>query len=238
MFISSYLFPWDSLRAVNTVAARFLCKVQFPWRYLSITSFLLTCVTLYGLDYLCRYLGRKLYRIMFALIACSAVIYILTFFGSYISIADEGTCYSALDAGTSCIMGQEYLLSDTDTDLLLDTDVILNSTSLTSSQISRQGGRISLSCANHSDHDSSIDLPILAYENYTAYAESTSLDLPVTSGADNRLRITIPSGFDDTVIIKYEEPVLWRIAELISLLSLAFIVVHSLLTNYREIVND
>ena len=242
LFLSTYIFPWDSLRAVNTNLARFFCQIQFPWRYLSVASFFLTCVTLFGLIFIKTDSPDnsdkpRSYRCALFVITGTAVIYTFTFFGSYISIADEGSCYSAFDSGTGCIMGQEYLLSETNTELLQDTDIILNSTGLAVSPISRDNGTFIFSCTNNSDHTVSVDLPILAYDNYTASTDKTSLLLPVSTGANNRLRITIPADFSDTIEVYYDEPTLWRLSELISLITLISVVVHSLLTNYRENVN-
>lgn len=238
LFLSSSLFPWDSLRSLNYGIARFFCRIQFPWRYLSIASFFLTCVMVFALRYIRSGMGSRLYRYALAAVIASSVIYSLQFFGSYISTADEGRCYSSLDAGTGDIMGQEYLLRDTSYDLLSNTGIIVNSAGISASKLIHKNDSYIFSCSENSQIASSVDLPLNAYDNYHAYIKDTHTELSVTSGYNNRLRILIPAGLDDIIEVKYVEPASWRYAELISLITLLALLVHSLLTKYRENVNE
>lgn len=237
LYLSSVWFPWDSLRSLDYNTARFICSIQFPWRYLSAASFFLTGLTLFGLKYVRTGLGRIHYRRAVILIAVSSLLYTGLFYGSYLYQDDECTCYSALDAGTGDIMGQEYLLRDTNYDLMDDSGMILNSTGISASCISRSHGSYVFSCSNNSSHASSLDLPLLSYDNYHAYVKGTPAELTVGTGANNRLRVTVPASFNDMVEVRYVEPASWRWSELISVVTLILLIVHSLFTFYRKKVN-
>ena len=62
------------------------------------------------------------------------------------------------------------------------------------------------------------DLPLLAYPYYHATDGSASYTL--SAGDNNKLRITLPAGSDAVVRIRFREPYYWRIAELITIISI------------------
>ena len=237
LYISSVYFPWDSLRSFDYNTARFLCQVQFPWRYLSVASFFLTGTAVFSLKYIRSGAGRRYYRCSVLFIIISAAIYAGLFYGSYLSNDDEGICYSQLDSGTGDIMGQEYLLMGTTYDLMNDSGLILNSTSLSASMISRTPDCYVFSCYNNSGHSSSVDIPILAYDNYKAYIKGTCVRLYIRTGSNNRLRVIIPASFNDIIEVRYEEPASWRWSEFISLITLLSLIVHNLFTFHCKKVN-
>lgn len=77
---------------------------------------------------------------------------------------------------------------------------------------------VQLSSINENNYPGYIDIPVQAYDNYHAYS-SDGKELDVTIGENNRVRIQIPEKLEDIICIKYQIPVLWRICEMISLIT-------------------
>ncbi len=71
---------------------------------------------------------------------------------------------------------------------------------------------------------SEIVLPILDYK-YVVVRDSENNILNSYTAENHQLAIVVPDGFNDVISIGFEEPGLWRFAEIISLLVLVFIII-------------
>ena len=69
--------------------------------------------------------------------------------------------------------------------------------------------------------ESFVDYPLMAYTGYRAFSDADGSRLSVSSSKDARVRVQIPADYDGTITVSWHEPVLWRIAELVSLLTAA-----------------
>ena len=58
-----------------------------------------------------------------------------------------------------------------------------------------------------------------------AVADATGEHFEVTYNENRILQVILPAGYEGTVRVSFEEPVYWRIAELISLATLAAVVI-------------
>ncbi len=73
-------------------------------------------------------------------------------------------------------------------------------------------------------NDAKLELPLYYYPGYTAKADNGS-ELKIERGNNNRLRILFDNGFSGNIYVRYTEPVLWRVCEVISLISMIFVLV-------------
>ena len=80
---------------------------------------------------------------------------------------------------------------------------------------------ISMLRANDSAEEGYIDVPLFYYPCYKAEDEETGEALSLTSGENARIRIMLPPGYQGKVTLRVSERKLWRMTELISVLSAA-----------------
>ena len=71
---------------------------------------------------------------------------------------------------------------------------------------------------NTGDAEASVVLPINDYGNYQA-VDAEGKVLPLTTSENSLLVLTVPGGYNGAVSVAYREPMLWRMAELISLVA-------------------
>ena len=85
---------------------------------------------------------------------------------------------------------------------------------------SRDGLTFRLDAMASLDEAGEIRLPVFNYKGIAARDSEENL-LPVSDGLNCRAVVTVPAGFDGPVTVGFEEPLPWRVASWISLLSLA-----------------
>lgn len=69
-----------------------------------------------------------------------------------------------------------------------------------------------------------MDLPLFNYKGYRATSDG-NVRLPISDGENNTVRVQIPSEFDGTITVAFVPPLLWRISEIISLVSITVVIV-------------
>ena len=83
----------------------------------------------------------------------------------------------------------------------------------------KNGTNYELSCANLSDQEQILELPMTYYRGYVAEDSQTGGDILISSGDNGRIRLTLAGNYTGTIQVKFKEPVAWRISEVISLFS-------------------
>ena len=88
---------------------------------------------------------------------------------------------------------------------------------------------IGLTVCNTSMDEQTLELPVIRYEGYRARDMQTDDELLLSDGKSNRAVLHLPGGYSGSVRVKFIEPWYWRMAELISLISIVaatYILVH------------
>ncbi len=212
LFISTNLFPWDSLISKSFIF-RILSQIQLQTRFLCISIILLTL--LYGriIDTLAN--EKALY---FVMIISALMIFIQAsvFTGTYEKQASpvQYTNTSTLDSlnvgsGEYMRLGSERFNDYSSRISELNSDHVLS--------ITQNKNELTVSCVSH---DSPVDLtiPKYNYKYYHAYDDNGN-EYPLRDGINNLITLTLPAGFSGNIHITFKEPLSWRIAELISVLS-------------------
>lgn len=72
---------------------------------------------------------------------------------------------------------------------------------------------------NNSDDKDYVEIPLLYYDWYCAEDEKKS-SFVLSPGENNVIRVEVPAQYSGIIEIRFEEPVIWRGAELLSLLTM------------------
>lgn len=236
IYMTSYLFPWNAISNSCGFGASLVSSLQFPWRFLSLSTLFLTVC-------LCQVLKNMAERqkenstLPFTPIAI-IVLCLCTLISSgwyYYSYLYNGTpyrVYETYELPSYQIYTCEYLPANTE---LYNTVYERYHTSTGINIISRvkEGTSMTLQIQN-TGADGFLEVPLLNYKGYTAIDCETNSKLAVSNGYNNCVRIEIPSGFDSTIEVGFSEPVYWRIAEIISILTAAFLAINTFIKYKRS----
>ena len=119
---------------------------------------------------------------------------------------DTATAYPLLT------MGYDYLPAGTDLEIFSNIQAVAENPAVTADW---QGSGL-LTCTNPTDTETTIALPLLAYRHYTVQAADGTV-LPLSANGAHCLCVTVPAGYNGTVTVRFAEPLLWRLAELVTL---------------------
>lgn len=225
VLFSLRLFPWDSIKLFNEKMAKFLCTVQFSWRYLSAATVVCTLLSVLAVKLLFvanrKKLGIQISKIMILFSCISVGLF-------YLQFSDESNMtvrYSSVNPQESIgnILGGEYLLFGTETQYCATRQVISTSENLVVESYEFNNGVSVLECKNLEDTDIIVEIPVFNYKNYQAYRVDTKDLLQITTGDNNRLAIHVPAQFDGTIRIQYEIPKIWYIGFVISFSTLIIV---------------
>ena len=218
LFMSTCIFPWDALTSLSEPAAKVVSSLQFPWRFLSIASVLLTFTACFAISALSQIIKRENFTAvlmgMFVLFAVNIGWYFYDF--SFNSAPYR--VYDASELETMAMYSYEYLPAAVDPSL-----ITANTTKTQNAQIidsyQKHGTEIICHVATAAT-EGYIDFPLNYYRYYTCTETTTHERLQVSSGYNGMLRVTFPANFDGTIKIAFTEPWFWRMAEIVSLLTM------------------
>ena len=217
-------FPWNVLfsRFEETFLHKVLGVAQFAWRYLSVATVLFCVAALAALELLYQAKNRY-YRPAMACLLAGTLLYAGVF---YLQIGEKNSwlnsIYQTSVADDMYISNGEYELSE-------DVDYYYGQPrpeqeSLQVRWYDKTDGVAHVTLENTGDTPASVALPIYDYGNYHAVDDDGNL-WPLTATENSLLELTVPGGYTGTISVYYAEPLLWRVAELISLLTAAGLLV-------------
>ena len=224
LFLTSSLFPWKSLHLLGKTIHHLLCQIQFAWRYLEIATVLLVTMNLCIIKVMLDKGWRKFAIVFVGLISCVSI---LTYTYYIAGVYTEGKTIPAMnyaEVGNDNCGWEEYVISGTDTkktEKIIEPYTDKNNVKLRD-YIMEKGVR-SVYCK--SEEATTVTFPIMNYDNYIAYDKSSGEKMKITTGENNAIQVVVPANYEGTIVIKYQEPIIWRISEIISVLTVLGMIV-------------
>ncbi len=220
LFFASIYCPWDSLAALDPTMDQIVGTIQFSWRYLEIATIMLTVVMLFLQKVILEKSGRKRADMAMLGIVISVLLSEGLFLVQYPNEVDYKKYYAESElTGFDVGSGMEYILRNTDTEKL-NSKKIIKSDAVTTGELRIIKGERFLECHNTDKKEHHVDIPVLHYDNYLAFDRANGEKITLKTGKNNSIRLVIPGRYQGTVVIKYQEPFLWRLTEIISILTL------------------
>lgn len=215
ILFSWYRFPWDVV-SQETFLGKIIANIQFPWRFLEITTILLVIVSCVGIRQIEQHQNRRILCFVIAIIA------ILGFTNMTDPFIEKGALNNYItlnteDVGTNC----EYMLQGTDKDALMRSgDAVKESSEdIIVSNFERTTQGMQMEVVSDSDAEQFIEVPFLMYPGYTATAVDSKEKLAVTFGNNNVVRVILPSHFAGKIEVYFAGKWYWKVATMISVLS-------------------
>lgn len=237
LFVASNLFPWNRINEVPVIG-NFLVSVQFPYRYIGIAVCFLAILLVLVLEKLAE-MGVTLKK-FFAGITLASVIMTLLFVSEYQDEAFVTSIFRSYDTADlltytrtgdfGMYLGTIYLIQGTSMDSeVLDYGVY--GENVNAVMISESG--VNLQVYVEATENATLEVPRFAYPHIVA-RDKDGNKLMTTAGNNNKLTVAFDKPYTGEVYIAFEEPLYWRMAELISLLTIIGLVVTALVKKNVE----
>ena len=221
LLMTTTLFPWNILQQNQTIN-RIVGTIQFPWRMLGIT----TVIGIIVLSILLTAFEQDKMKgmIQIALLTLSCICIIPIFYVYHLQPGNITRISGGLTEGRT----DEYLPSGTEVNLYQTTYATLsNYDTIHAENYYKNGTTISFqyTCDTPNEY---VDLPLLYYPNYHAsYINSTTNQtglLTLGSTENNCIRLSLESTAEPYIVtIKYIVPWYFKLAFIVSLLTLAIV---------------
>ncbi len=227
LLLSMEFIPYNRISLVHRAVERLVSMLEFPFRFMGLAALLsvaaiISACTLWKSG--CEAEERGKLKNAGYMAAAALVVFVAA--GTLMSY------HNLLTSGVMLEQHKEYYVmeyrmsankwlpleaddSETDQSLLTSSEdiAVLN--------YDKKYTNISMLCANDSAEEGYIDVPLFYYPCYKAEDEETGEALSLISGENARIRIMLPPGYQGKVTLRVSERKLWRMMELISVLSAA-----------------
>lgn len=218
-FMCTVWFPWDFIQQMNGLFLMLTRNIQFPWRFLGVSGFFLTITTICLIMALQKRQSKPLYYGLLVVICSFALLSADYFMYDFMNSVAAGR-YIEGNSLDSCAGGAaEYLPDGTPLNFSADTAVIAGDF-LTIEKSALEAGVYTVTCSNTSTEETYADIPFIPYAGYVCYDEETEQKFAVSLDVPGKVRAIVPASYQGTFTVVFQEPWYWRVAELISLLSL------------------
>lgn len=230
---STNTFPWGLVGALPGKISGILLAIQFPWRYLTLVAILLTLATLCAVSVL---RPQKWGRPLAVLLLSASLFGVGIFYREFLPyesrryVGDSGELIYADSIFTNMAWYYDnlYLPSGAKEDrdgFVLEAE----ETTAEVEQMEKTAGGVTLQYSSDVGTDGKIELPLLYYPVY-GIKEGTGTQFKTENGL---LGVMVPAGSSGTLRVEVQEPLRWRLAEFVSLVT-AFAWVGSLLIKQQK----
>lgn len=234
LLVMSFIFWWMSTQyfpynwfSERMRLGRLLSQIQFPDRWLSILSLLLTLLlgTILISEDEYRVVTTTNNRDMILRLILSSAIAMSLIFTSWCAEArDEGHGVAMYgdteELGWYDVGFAEYLREGTDRHSLPGDYVFDNIDKY--EILSKDGTNIEIFCSTGQSLGY-IELPLQNYKGYRAWDENGN-NFDIIDGSNNRVAFNVPSGFEGNITVDFVAPSLWIFALIISFVTVIFVI--------------
>ena len=217
---STNTFPWGLVGALPGKISGILLAIQFPWRYLTLAAILLTLATLCAVSLL---RPKKLARPLAVLLLSASLLGVGFFYreylpsesGEYVGDSGELVYVDYLVTNVAWYYDKLYLpigAKETRDGFVIEKKV----TTAEVEQIEKTEKGVILQYTAGMGEDGIIELPLLYYPVY-GIKEGAGTLFKTENGM---LGIQVPVGSSGTIRVAVQEPLRWRLVELVSVVTI------------------
>lgn len=226
MFLSTKYFPYDYLCMKSRILSALIHSLQFPWRFFEMATVFAVTAIIFGFV-VWKNLGRKKICVITAGILGGVCLLETSFYYHRLLIESpqmtEICEYYAFPESAGAI---EYLPMAAET-VYERHQVAASGDMVEVRDYKKKYTTIEASCINHGEQEAYIDVPLFFYPCYKVKNMETGEELKLTYGENAKIRIILPPKYQGRIKLEVNERKLWKLADLISLISIAASVAFS-----------
>lgn len=224
------LFPVVRVAKFHTVFLKIFTTLQYQYRFFNIALAIAACLV--AVFFAMEVVEPKSIYLIVGLLSCFTLYQDCKYFETvktesiYLDYANLEIMQGSYEMGKA-----EYLPVATDMDRL--TREVEYDETLQIDDIKREYLTFDISAANPTEQERDVLLPMLYYSGYQSFDTESKAVLKTAMGDNGRVAVTVPGDYHGTFHTAFYEPWSWRMAEVISILTLFFIIYY-LISNRRK----
>ena len=212
LWMASNVFPWNFM-IQHVPLMRWVCQMQYPWRFLTIAQLFLSLLLSMLLTNIKGEDRAHLERVCFTVLVVTTTL----MFSGVIQEQSYYEIYDATGIDSYAVGNGEYIRIGTDLELF-DGKVNANNVDIIE-DYTKKGKYAIMKCqSTDMGDDAWVEFPIMNYKNYVAYGEDGT-SFPIVDGDNNVIRVMLPKHYSGSVAVAYEIPLLYRVADICSLIA-------------------
>lgn len=151
---------------------------------------------------------------------CLIAVNVLTVGHFYTYMQNERNMRTDLSIPTEKLVFDDLYLPRGMENNAFDDDNLLYDGGITIKRFEKQKGVITIECMSGVDTEQAITLPLVYYPYYKAAGDAGALTVSEDAGGNHRVAVAVPAGYEGTIRVKFAVPLLWRICEAVSGISI------------------
>jgi hypothetical protein len=220
LFMCTNAFPWNAIMSWHNFFRTVIASFEFPWRLLTISTILAVYITCYALSRIRQYLPQSSMQIVGGVFAVLWMINLQWYMWDTVIPLSLNSQNMTADANDLSNTYDDYLPLGTNREKLR-TEEWTSAPGMEITEYSKTGTlikcHVTVPIEDINDLAGNyLEVPLLNYKYYVCQDGSTKEQFSISSGGNNRIRVTFPVGYEGSVEIKFQEPLLWRISEVLS----------------------
>lgn len=222
VILTMNVFPYNYLMVKCKPIYDLLQRMEYPWRFLTLATIFATCLFMLSASMINLYYGRKV------LLCFMAVILLVTIMQSKQMedrIVHEKYGVAHYNGNDICWTFTELVPDGTDVEQLYDTEPLTSGEGVIAENMRKNGLDTTVYVKNTTPELGYVQVPLLCYPHYSA-EDINGNELEIVVGDYRKLCFGVPSGYEGDVHVYFHEPLLWRISELISLVTFVLLSVY------------
>lgn len=218
--MSTIWFPWDFLHDLNPILALLISRMQFPWRLLGTAGLMLTVTAVTVLWNWEKMRGKRAAAGLAAVLLGITVLTVGYYTTSLLETNDVLYVPDVESISTFELVSGEYVPEAVAwSENMMPEGKLWHSEQVEVYETDKKGTNYVLTCRNLSEGIESVELPMIYYRGYVAKDQETEGAIALEAGENGRVRLLLAGNYEGTVRVRFQEPLLWRVAEVITLLS-------------------
>ncbi len=215
LLLSTTMFPYDNLCAVGEKITYLIMNIQFPWRFLSIASLVITALYCFLVnDNKDKPELKQLGTVTMLILMLCTLGQGIFLMGEYLLNNEAWRVYEGSQLNDSEIVGQEYLPRETDISALYKEPV--PSEGVVIQTYMKKYNTITLEVK--AEREGVIELPLIYYPGYQVTDQSSDSNVSIGKSENGTVTVSVAEDYSGTCQISFKEPWYWRVAEILSLL--------------------
>ena len=244
IWMSSNLFPYRMILSHTGALGRVLSSIQFAWRFLMMAAVFVSALCALVLsegrvqsrESGFQRISEENKNLLLSVLLLVLIVYQGVSFSGAFLLEEPGRKNETLTCMTDPFQqaGGEYLLSGTDVEACRDRKILTSDASCKAKILEERGTGLLFSVQNRSNQEETLTLPKFAYPGYRLRSLASRVDSRnrgtvemAPAGENNRIRLSVSPGAEGTWRLCFQEPLSWRIGEVLSLLTAVAIFVRS-----------
>lgn len=227
MFLSTKYFQYDYLCTKSRALSALIHSLQFPWRFFEVATVFAATAIVFGFVIWKKLGHKKVCVVAIGILGGICLLETLFYYHKLLIESPQMTEICEYYAFPESIGTIEYLPMAAE--MLYERHQTVTSGDMVEVEdYKKKYTTIEASCINHSEQEAYVDVPLFFYPCYKAKDMETGEELRLTYGENAKIRIVLPPEFQGRIKLEVRERKLWKLADLISLLSIAVSVGYSL----------